>query len=263
MIKKLFKSDTCTPHELYNKIKENKSSIIRETKNYFKKLVGRNSYLLAKELPKLSVSALQKIVKNNWGSFDNLNKYIVERMRSDKNLGPKIIEKYFLGLRDIISVYLQKEFEDQYHKFITANILVDDQIRRMLLEIIESYYELTCEMIKKSEENYRLLFESADEGIIMINIDGEVLNVNHKFLSITGLKMEEVVGKNITDISLSLKIDQKQLENNFRKFISGNIIKETHWVIVNKKGKKIKILVHGALIKKKGEIIGATVMITK
>jgi PAS domain S-box-containing protein len=49
--------------------------------------------------------------------------------------------------------------------------------------------------LKKSEEKYRLLIESACEGIILINPDGTIAEVNSKACEITGYSYNEIIGK--------------------------------------------------------------------
>ena len=49
--------------------------------------------------------------------------------------------------------------------------------------------------LKKSEEKYRLLIESACEGIILINPDGTIAEVNSKTCEITGYSYNEIIGK--------------------------------------------------------------------
>lgn len=67
---------------------------------------------------------------------------------------------------------------------------------------------------KKTEESLRVtakIFEGSNDGIIITNTYGNIIDVNKAFTTITGYKKEEVIGKN-TDIIKSIKYDKTLLE---------------------------------------------------
>jgi len=55
----------------------------------------------------------------------------------------------------------------------------------------------TEEILRKSEERYRLLLESSPDPIVVYNLDGQAVYVNPAFEQTFGLRREELLGKNI------------------------------------------------------------------
>lgn len=53
------------------------------------------------------------------------------------------------------------------------------------------------EVLRKSEERYRLLIESSPDPIVVYNLQGEALYANPAFEQVFGLRREELIGKNI------------------------------------------------------------------
>ncbi len=53
------------------------------------------------------------------------------------------------------------------------------------------------EVLRKSEERYRLLIESSPDPIVVYNLQGEAVLVNPAFEQVFGLRREELIGKNI------------------------------------------------------------------
>ncbi len=53
------------------------------------------------------------------------------------------------------------------------------------------------EVLRKSEERYRLLLESSPDPVVVYNLQGEALYVNPAFEQVFGLVREELIGKNI------------------------------------------------------------------
>lgn len=74
------------------------------------------------------------------------------------------------------------------------------------------------ENLKESEQRYRTLFESANEGILLI-VDGKIILCNPKILEITGASEEELKEKSF--IELVYDEDKKFIAENYQKRIRG------------------------------------------
>ncbi|MDY7041353.1 MAG: PAS domain S-box protein, partial [Chloroflexota bacterium] len=72
------------------------------------------------------------------------------------------------------------------------------------------------EALQKSEEKYRLLFESSPETIMLIGLDGTVLDCNRTTTQITGLPQEEMIGRQV----LALDILHEEDVSKYIKLIS-------------------------------------------
>ena len=60
----------------------------------------------------------------------------------------------------------------------------------------------TLQLLKSSEERYRLLFDKAADLIAIIDSKGKILDLNYIFEEETGYKRTEVIGKNIFELDL-------------------------------------------------------------
>lgn len=63
------------------------------------------------------------------------------------------------------------------------------------LQKAENERQQTAEKLKRSEENYRRLFEQNIDGIVVV-ADGRIVRVNQAFCNLHGLSAEDLAGKN-------------------------------------------------------------------
>lgn len=73
------------------------------------------------------------------------------------------------------------------------------------------------ETLKESEELYRLLVETMNDGLGMQDTGGRFTYVNHKLCEMTGFSREDLIGKTMADL-----LDEKN-KNRFMEFISDGI----------------------------------------
>jgi PAS domain S-box-containing protein len=113
--------------------------------------------------------------------------------------------------------------------------------------------------VEGSDDKYYSLFKSAGEGIMILSVKGEVLDINPEFLRITGYKREDFIGKNIIHIARLFKLSVRNVLSRFKGFILGKE-KESEWVITNKKGDKVVVHVHPSFVKKNGRLLFISVI---
>jgi PAS domain S-box-containing protein len=67
--------------------------------------------------------------------------------------------------------------------------------------------------LREREEQYRTLFESSPEAIILLDLDGKILGCNDATVQITGMDKEQMVGRSFTGLGLLREKDiPRQLE---------------------------------------------------
>lgn len=71
-----------------------------------------------------------------------------------------------------------------------------------LLEQESSSLKLSEEALKRSEANFRTLFENAKDGICRLSVQGEILALNESFARMHGYGREEMVGMKIKDLDV-------------------------------------------------------------
>jgi len=72
-------------------------------------------------------------------------------------------------------------------------------------------------LIKENEKKYRRLFEATNDGMIILDARGEIIEINSKALEMLGRKKEDVVEKNLLSLDIfssnSIVIMLEQFEN--------------------------------------------------
>ncbi len=63
------------------------------------------------------------------------------------------------------------------------------------------------EALKKAEENYRMIFENAMEGIFQTTPEGRILNANHAFARLFGFETPEEIMASINDVGHDLYVN--------------------------------------------------------
>jgi len=117
------------------------------------------------------------------------------------------------------------------------------------------------EALRESEEKYRLVVETAGEAILLFDKEGNVLDANHRAMELTGLKREDLIGINLVDIALKIKINVKELLSAFDEIMRGKSLSKTEWDMVNTDGDIKTVMPHYTTIKKDGETIGITAIL--
>lgn len=147
-----------------------------------KETIGNLIYNLGNrqwDIPRLRTLLEDILPKNN--KFDN---YEVEHVFS--SIGHKIM---LLNARRII----QKEIGSQM-----ILLAIEDITERRQLEIL----------LSESEERYRRLFETADDGIFLLEKrEGNITHANPAITKMLGYTKEECIGKKLKNIGFSLAVD--------------------------------------------------------
>ena len=94
--------------------------------------------------------------------------------------------------------------------------------------------KISDQKIKESEEKYRNLFNNAPFAIILLKIDGTILDCNVSSKLITGYSKEELIGKNFRDFNFYVDVKSANLEEREEK-IKGGEIPETRDILLHNK----------------------------
>jgi PAS domain S-box-containing protein len=116
--------------------------------------------------------------------------------------------------------------------------------------------------LKDSEKKFRMIFETVDEGILLLDRHGTILDVNPKLLTLAGFNHAEIAGKNITQVLPLINIDIPPVLAAFKNvFLSGKPAWASEWSFHDKTGKKIFVLARPSIIKKHGKFTGLLVVL--
>ena len=114
--------------------------------------------------------------------------------------------------------------------------------------------------VRESEEKYRRIVETAEEGFLLMDKNLTIGEVNDAYCRMTGYSREEIIGKTPFDFATE----------DYRTFLAANKdelvskdYRELEGAVVAKDGHTIPILVHGNMLRNdKGAVIGNMAFVT-
>ncbi|UCC39995.1 MAG: PAS domain-containing protein [Candidatus Aminicenantes bacterium] len=115
------------------------------------------------------------------------------------------------------------------------------------------------EKIRASEEKFRNIFENVHDGMIFLDNNGTILEVNKKAIHIYGGSKKEVLGKHFTKLDVFSLKDLPMLMRKFKNAFSGEI-PAIHLSIKNKRGQEIYLECSAAPIRKDEQTAGIIVI---
>ena len=128
----------------------------------------------------------------------------------------------------------------------------------ILIDITER--KLAEDKLKRSEEKFRRIVETAAEGFLLMDGAFKIVDTNDAYCRLLGYTQEELLGKNLRD-HLTDDFSNYMLTNN--ETILDQEYRELEGNVVAKDGRRIPILLHGnALRDDQGSIIGNMAFIT-
>ena len=96
-------------------------------------------------------------------------------------------------------------------------------------------------VLEENEEKYRLLFKTANDGIVLLK-DYSVIDCNQKVLEIFDVSEQEIMGKNILDVSPEYQLNGRRSEElileKYKELAINNVI-IFEWVCLAAKGRQI------------------------
>lgn len=113
------------------------------------------------------------------------------------------------------------------------------------------------EKLRKAEERYRTIFESANDIIMLTDEKGYILDINQKVNIIGGHQSTNLVGKNISQLNnvMSSSGIQTMLEN-FTKLQNGEDVPSFQIEMFQENGELLNIEVNAALLQDDSKVIG-------
>ncbi|MBT8329199.1 MAG: SpoIIE family protein phosphatase [Desulfofustis sp.] len=198
--------------------------------------------------------------------------FLEEKIRFAEIVHQEDIER----LRDEINEYAEADVEEytQYYRVLTKDgeeRWVEDQTsvvrdnegnkihnQGILIDITER--RRAEEKLKKSEEKFRRIVETAGEGFVLMDEELKIVDVNNAYCRMIGFSREELIGRHVLDLAT----DQ------FRSFMLAN--KEKYLAreqrnlegeLVSKEDRIIPVLIHGSTLRDDhGKAIGNMAFVT-
>ena len=110
-----------------------------------------------------------------------------------------------------------------------ANVVITalkDEKLRCFVKVVQDLteYRKMIEALKKEREKYRMLFEKSPEAIVIVGLDGEILDCNKAALNFSGLSKKDIIGKNFMEMGILSEEDLPNLIEQSHKAIKGEKI---------------------------------------
>jgi len=175
-----------------------------------------------------------------------------------------------------IRVYAEKDLEEytQVYRVVTKSgdvRWVEDQTsvvrdadgnkthnQGILVDITER--KLAEEEVRKSEEKFRRIVETAGEGFLLMDENLQIVDVNDAYCELLGYSREELIGKTPLDLATE---DFKQFMMTNRISILAKEYRKLEGTLIAKNGRHVPILIHGSTLRDdKGNVIGNMAFIT-
>jgi sigma-B regulation protein RsbU (phosphoserine phosphatase) len=139
--------------------------------------------------------------------------------------------------------------DDKGNKIFNQGLLVDITSRK-----------LAEDALRKSEEKFRRIVETAGEGFILMDEDLKIMDANDAYCKLLGYSRDEVIGK--TPLDLATEEFRQYMANDSEEILAKEY-RELEGTVVAKDGRHVPILVHGSTLRgDQGEIIGNMAFIT-
>ncbi len=167
------------------------------------------------------------------------------------------VEEYTMFYRCVTRSGETRWVEDQT-SVVRNSAGVKTHNQGILFDITER--KIAEDELKKSEEKFRRIVETAAEGFILLGEDKVIRDVNNAYCRMTGYTREELIGKTPYDLSTEesrqymLLNSEALMAQEYRKFEMTGVTKD---------GRHIPLLIHGNTLRDdRGEVIGNMAFVT-
>jgi PAS domain S-box-containing protein len=134
-------------------------------------------------------------------------------------------------------------------------------VKRALKEAKEKIEKLAAEQaLKEREEKYRTLFEYFPNYVVLLGLDGKIMDLNHAAAKFSPLSRDETIGMYFTDLQSITGEDSSFYQELFSKFLSGEEVGTFESRLISREGEIRLMEVHPAPLYKAGELFAVQVI---
>jgi len=134
-------------------------------------------------------------------------------------------------------------------------------VTRALREAKEKIEKLRAEQaLKEREERYRTLFEYFPNYVVVLALDGRIIDLNHAAAKFSPLPREETVGMYFTDLQSVTGEDSSYYQEMFSKFMAGEDVGTFESSLISREGEKRIMEIYPAPLYKNGELFAVQVI---
>jgi PAS domain S-box-containing protein len=115
--------------------------------------------------------------------------------------------------------------------------------------------------LKKSEERYRNLFETAIDPIVILDKEGTFIDINEQVTKTLGYDKNELIGKKFDEVEILTKDSLNQSLESFSKLMQGKAIPIYEVKVVTRNGEIIPAEINANALSENGKIVGDLIII--
>ena len=175
---------------------------------------------------------------------------------------PLVVEDQIMGILSVQSNNLTAEEIPAVTAF-AHQVAATWHKARLLQNLEESLAEQKRieDSLRESEDKYRTLFELSPEAIILIGLNGIILDANQAASKIGGPQRQSVIGRSFLDLGLFGEEQMDRYSDLFAKIISGDLEDSLEIEITIPNGGQRCLRIHPALLKKRNEVLALQLII--
>jgi PAS domain S-box-containing protein len=203
-------------------------------------------------------------VNNTFLDYHQLNREEVVGHTAKEILGTNLfdskiksfLERCFQG--ETISYEMEKVYPERGKRHLEVKyqpIIEDGKKILFIVAIIRDItkQQETKQKLKNVEREFENLIESSPFGIVILNQEGEITNINEKFTEMFGYEREEVLGTKLFKL-VGLNSEKTNfLKHRFSKYIEGKKLKPIQLKVKDKKGQDVYVAPRVSVISRDGE----------
>ncbi len=134
-------------------------------------------------------------------------------------------------------------------------------VLRALKEAKEKTEKLAAEQaLKEREEKYRTLFEYFPNYVVVLGLDGKIIDLNHAAAKFSPLSREDTAGMYFTDLQSITGEDSSFYRELFSKFLEGDEVGLFESRLISREGEIRLMEVHPAPLYKNGELFAVQII---
>lgn len=182
---------------------------------------------------------------------------------------PELYERRASRFHDDGSIYLynveilRKNGQRIPVEISSAPIKKDGKVRDILIIARDIRERIKAEnALRESEKKHRLLFEEAGEGILYLDDNGIIKDVNPKILEMLEVSKEEIVHKNFRQLVDVFDFDKAQATLGFLDLMKNNQnIYQSEWEIGTPTGKRLILETNARALQSEGKNVGVVIFV--
>ncbi|MFX1429074.1 MAG: PAS domain S-box protein [Promethearchaeota archaeon] len=189
-----------------------------------------------------SLNLIGEKMFNFWLNQHEREKFLKELKKDGK------VKNYIVNAKKINgeTIVLQGNshlIRDNNGNSIAIEITIIDITERRQIEI----------KLKESEAKYYNLFELSPDGVVLTDLNGNILEVNSALENLSGYSLKEFLGKNFMSLDIFYEDAKEVLIEGYRKLLNENLLATVEFPIKTKENKINWVQVRSNLINLKGK----------